>query len=273
MYVGYQAIFDENYFDALTFAAEHNFQYVQFDLNVPRFYLDQFDGGTIQNIRQVAEKKGVGISFHAPGDNVSLFSDYPLIRKGIIKHFSNIFGKAGLIGARHVTVHPGNFPSFKQSGASEDDFMKEYRDYFYEVFYQNLRQLSDVSGDTMLCVENFKFTDLTMDVLEKLFAEGSPIYLTWDLAKTYDVDLNRNQKVEAFMQKYQDRIREVHIHDVIKGFRSHQTVGTGDLDFKQYHDILMRADIAVTIEVRPREEACISRKVLNELIDAKQNQV
>jgi sugar phosphate isomerase/epimerase len=269
MNIGYQAVFDENYFDALNYAAQYGFQYVQFDLNVPRFYLDQLDEGALRNIRKAAEKNGVGISFHAPGDNVSLFSDYPLIRQGIMNHFSIILEKAGLLGARHVTVHPGNFPSFKKSGINEDDFMKQYRDYFSEILYQNLRRLADTSDDTLLCVENFKFTDLTMDVLEKPFAEGSPIFLTWDLAKTYDADLNRNEKVENFMRKHENRIREVHVHDVKKRFRSHQTIGTGDLDFKQYHDILMRGDIAVTIEVRPREEACISRKILNELIDAR----
>jgi sugar phosphate isomerase/epimerase len=265
MDIGYQAVYDEDYSDALDYAAQHGFQYVQFDLNVPRFYVDNLDETNLRKIRETAEKNKVAISFHAPGDNISLFSDYPLIRQGIINHFSKIFEKANLLGARHVTIHTGHYPSFNTSGSGNDDFEKKYAHYFADILYQNLYRLADVSGETLLCVENFKLTNVTMTVLEKVFAEGLPIYLTWDLAKTYDLQLNCNEKVEEFMRKHEDRIREVHIHDIKKGFRSHQTLGTGNLDLERYRSILSKPDIAITIEVRPREEAFISKKMVESL--------
>lgn len=55
------------------------------------------------------------------------------------------------------------------------------------------------------------------------------------------------------------RVREVHAHDITKGFKSHQVVGDGGIDFSRYTALFQRKDVAVTIEVRPREAAKVSR--------------
>jgi len=49
MKTGYHAVYENNFFEAIDYA----------------------------------KNKSVDITFHAPGDNVSLFCDYPLIRDGI----------------------------------------------------------------------------------------------------------------------------------------------------------------------------------------------
>ena len=41
--IGYQAVYDNLYLDALKYAKKNKFDYVQFDLNVPKFYLENLE--------------------------------------------------------------------------------------------------------------------------------------------------------------------------------------------------------------------------------------
>ncbi len=107
-----------------------------------------------------------------------------------------------------------------------------------------------------------------MSALDRIF-KATPLFLTWDIAKTYDRKLNCNHEVEDYMYKNVDRIKEIHAHDAIKDFRSHQTIGSGNIDFSKYYDIFMLPDVSVTIEVRPREEATASRIALLNILENK----
>jgi len=263
---GYQAVYDPDFYDALGFAADNGFDYVSFDLNVPRFYLDELTSDNLDQIRKMAARLGVGVAFHAPGDNISLFTDYPAARSGIIEHFSLILNQAARLNARHVVVHPGLHPVFKKSGMTDDDFTVEYADYFVSVLCGNLEKLASVQSQTMLCVENFGFNPLVARALEQLWAADAPVFLTWDIAKGYNRELERDEAVETFMRSHLSYIREVHVHDIKRGFRSHQTLGSGDLDFGPYLDLMRQPGLAVTIEVRPREEALESLHRLRELL-------
>lgn len=266
MKLGYQAVYDLNFFDAIDYANSNGFDFVSFDLNVPKFYIDNLSKEELENIKIYAEKKGVGLAFHAPGDNISLFSDYLSIREGILNHFAKIIKAAEFLNASHVTVHSGSYPTLKKVRAREDDFSKEYSYYFSNILYENLLYLSKVSKNVKVCVENFNFTTITMNVLEKLFSDTT-LFLTWDIAKTYDKDANCNKVVEEFMYKHRNKIKEIHVHDMIKGKKSHETVGSGDLDFFRYDNIFREDDKYVTIEVRPREEAKISKDKLIEILE------
>ena len=156
MLMGYHAVYDKSYREALAFAGENGFDYVQFDLNVPRFYIDTLSLKHIKEITSFSREIGVGISFHAPGDNVGLFSDYPEIRKGILKHFSCILEKANDLQARHVTFHPLMYPSFKRSDTGKNDIEDEYYDYYFNIFEVNLKTLAEHARNVKICIENFQ---------------------------------------------------------------------------------------------------------------------
>lgn len=267
MITGYQAVYDADFQDAILYAANNGFDYVSFDLNVPRFYIDRLEDRKLEEIRSQAENLGIGLAFHAPGDNISLYADYPAIRKGILEHFTYIIHAVERLHARHVTIHPGACPSLKQVNKHEDDFADENRDYFQTVLFDNLSYLANQTQNVLLCIENFNFTPMTIEVVEKLLADNEKLFLTWDIAKTYDIKLRLDKAVEDFMWKHIDRIREVHAHDIIKGFRSHQIIGEGGLDFSRYSSVFIRPDISVTFEVRPREAARLSKDRLITLLD------
>ncbi len=265
MIIGYQAVYDTGYLDAIDFAHANGFDFVSFDLNVPRFYLEQFSEQELSRIRSHAEAGQIGLAFHAPGDNVSLFADYPAVRRGILEHFTGIIERARLLNARHVTIHAGAHPSFKKSGAATDDFGAEHEDYYSNVLHENLATLCGHCRTVRLCVENYEFDALTMRTVEQVL-DDLPLYLAWDIPKTYDRELRCDADVQRFMLDHLDRLIEVHLHDLKRGLGQHQTVGQGDIDFRKYESVLLRPDIAVTIEVRPREEALISRQSILRLL-------
>ena len=239
---GYHAIYSADYYAGIDDAVKYGFDFVQFDLGVPQLFLDTLSDDELIKIRSYAEDKNVRITFHAPGDNVSLFCDYPLIRQGILDQFSVILDKANKLNARHITFHMGNYPVFKKHDDTDYTFNL---DHYADVLYENLTYLTERCGDVLVCVENSEIDELKLNVIEK-----SDVYLTLDTAKftddTYD-----------FYAKHRDRIRELHIHDRIKGFRSHQIVGSGMVDFSLFMQFI-NDDVYINHEVRPVEAAKIS---------------
>jgi sugar phosphate isomerase/epimerase len=255
--IGYQAVYDESYLDALRFAAHSGFDYVQFDLNVPHFSLHGMSASDRRLIRDAAGDLGVGLSFHAPGDNVSLFTDHHGIRQAILRHFADIIAAAEDLGARHVTLHPGLHPSFRAAGGAVDAFMLRYADYYAQVLADNLTQLAQGARGVLLCVENYGMDALAMDALERLFRDDTPVFLTWDVAKAAG-----HPEVVAFYRARREKIRELHLHDAIAGGQSHLALGQGEIDFDEALPLVLLDTVATTIEVRPREQAAASRQTL-----------
>ena len=256
MKTGYHSVYAINYFDGINAAAENSFDFAQFELGVPAFFLDALTAKSLKNIRNYAHEKNVEITFHAPGDNVSLYCDYPLIRQGILDQFKLILEKANILNARHLTIHSGNYSSYKKSGKNADGSFAP-PNYFEDVLCENINYLVDNAGDTLICVENHGFNETARNALRRLLAENNRLFLTLDAAKLY----GGNELIKEdymFFRENKDRIREIHIHDLIPCFRSHQTVGTGIVDFNLFKEFL-NEDVYLNFEVRPVEEAKISK--------------
>jgi len=241
---GYHAIYAADYYAGIDDAVKHGFDFVQFDLGVPQFFLNDISDTELINIRNYAELNNVRITFHAPGDNVSLFCDYPLIRKGILDEFSLILDKANKLNARHITFHTGHYPVYKKHDDIEYNFNLNY---YANILYENLTYMTDRCGDVLICIENSELDELKMRVLEKANTN-----LTLDTAKFTDDTFD-------FYVEHRDRIRELHIHDKIKGFRSHQIAGSGIVDFNLFTQFI-NSNVYITHEVRPIEAAEISRE-------------
>ena len=252
---GYHAIYTKDFFEGIDDACKNGFDFVQFDLGVPAFFLDGLTMSELNEIRTYAENKNVEITFHSPGDNVSLFCDPPLIRKGILDELKLILEKANLLNARHITVHAGIYSQFKKSGCKQDDSRSSY---YENVLYENLKYLIDHCGNILICIENHCFNQTVKNVIQRMIDEKNPLFLTLDTAKLYCGEPEVNQDDYVFFLEYRDFIREIHIHDMNKEFGSHQTVGTGTVDFKLFQKFY-NENVYVNFEVRPVELACASK--------------
>jgi len=255
MKTGYHAVYAKDYFRGIADAKTHGFDFAQFELGVPEYYLDGLSYAQLREIKNYAEGNGVELTFHAPGDNVSLFADYACVRKGNVEQFRRILEKANALNARHMTVHAGDTSAFKKSGGRGDDFLRAHAGYYEDVLYENLLDVLANAGDVLVCLENYKFNEIIMRAAQRLIDEGRGLWLTLDVAKEHEI---------AFYRRNRHVIREMHIHDINPAFGSHQTVGTGNIDFTQFKEFT-GPEVYMNFEVRPVEEAAKSKLALEEL--------
>ena len=251
MKTGYHVVYARDYFQGIDDAQAFGFDFAQFELGVPEYYLDGLPPTQLRAIRDYADGHGVELTFHAPGDNVSLFADYPCVRRGNLEQFKRILEQANLLHARHMTVHAGDTSAFKQSGHVDDDFLSAHAKYYEDVLYENLSDLITNAGGVLICLENYHLNEIIMRAAQRLIDEGRGLRLTLDVAKPYAYE---------FYRKNQSVIREMHIHDRNE-YGSHQTVGTGNINFaffKQFYG----PEVYLNFEVRPVEEAAKSKLAL-----------
>jgi len=252
MKTGCHVVYARDYFQGIDDARKYGFDFAQFELGVPAYYLDGLSSAQLKTILDYAEDKSVELTFHAPGDNVSLFADYPCVRKGNLEQFKRILEQANALKARHMTVHAGDTSAFKKSGQrSGDDFLRAHAKYYEDVLCENLSEVIANAGDVRICLENYRFNEIIMRAAQRLIGEGRGLCLTLDIAKPYDLE---------FYLKNKNAIREMHIHD-INEYGSHQTVGTGSINFaffKQFYG----PEVYLNFEVRPVEEAAKSKLAL-----------
>ena len=252
---GYHVVYARDYLEGIHDARAYGFDFAQFELGVPTFYLDGLSAARLREIRDCAQGNGVELTFHAPGDNVSLYADYPHVRQGNLEQFRRILDKANTLRARHMTVHAGDFSSFKQNGGRGDVFGETFAAYYEDVLCENLREVLKSAGDVLICLANYKLSAVGMRAAQRLIEEGQPLPLTLDAAKPYDCEFYCGNK---------SAIREMHIHDCGEAYGSHQTVGTGSVDFGLFRQFC-GPEVYLNFEVRPVEEAAKSKLALEAL--------
>ncbi len=262
---GYHSVYAETYFKGIDDAKRYGFDFAQFDLGVPAFFLDELTTDKLLEIKRYAHDSGVEVTFHSPGDNTSLFSDYPLIRQGLLDEFKLLLEKANVIGARHMTFHTGVYSKFKKSGQKATPF---YEEHYETILYENLKILIRASGDVLICVENHSLDDVARRVMQRLIDEKERLYLTLDIAKMYSSDNSLKKDDLAFFERNKDRIREIHIHDKNDKFGSHQCVGDGYVDFLLFEPFFS-PNTYLNFEVRPVELAKRSKDKLLEIFSVK----
>lgn len=261
MKTGYHAVYSKDFYEGIDDACKNGFDFAQFDLGVPTFFLDNLTNNELVSIRNYARDKKIEITFHSPGDNVSLICDYPLIRKGILDEFKLILDKANLLNARHITFHAGDYPQFKKSGCKIDD---SYSSYYEDIFYENLKFLTDNCGEVFICMENYDLNNNKRKVIKKFIDDKLPLYLTLDTAKLYSKNSEINKQDFDFFIQNKNYIREIHIHDLNTKFGGHQIVGTGFVDFQLFKQFI-NENVYLNFEIRPVEAAKQSKDILSQI--------
>ncbi|HOP09902.1 MAG TPA: TIM barrel protein [Oscillospiraceae bacterium] len=259
MKTGYHAVYAKDYIDGIDAAKANGFDFVQFDLGVPEFFLDRLTPDDLTRIREHAEEKEIDITFHSPGDNVSLFCDYPLIRQGILDQFKRLLEKADMLNARHMTFHTGDYPRFRKAGERSDE---SHTVYYEAVLYENLKMLIEAAGDVLVCVENTGLNAVSRSAVRKLINDTGKLFLTLDTAKMYK-NGTLIQDDYLFFEKHELFLREMHIHDINQN-GSHEFVGSGTVDFPLFKQFV-NENVWVNFEIRPVEAAKISKSKLFEL--------
>jgi sugar phosphate isomerase/epimerase len=264
---GYHVVYDKDIYDAIDFAGKHGFGYIVPDLMVPRFFPERFSPSERQHIRKVAESKEVSISYHGPSDYLSLGTLYPEVRQAVLDRMKSCIDLARDVGAQRFTIHVEPPFDFVFAGR-EGTFLRDHWTLYKEAMKQSLIELTEHAGkDVLLCVENNRLGKMAIEVLENLLAKGN-LFLAWDIPKSQNANGEPIVEVENFFKRHLGRVKECHLHDQKPGNYSHDTLGVGKIDFSHYLKLLLPQDVNFTLEIRPREDALKSLRVLKSMLSS-----
>jgi len=262
---GYHVVYDSDIYDAIDFASRHGFGYIAPDLMIPRFFPERYSQSERRRIREAAVSKGVSISFHGPSDYLNLGTLYPEVRRAVLKRMKLCLDLACDVGAERLTVHidpPFDFVFAGKKGTYLKDHWAMYKD----AIKQSLLELTEHCADILLCVENDRLGRMAIEVLEELLPTRK-IFLTWDVPKSHTITGEPIVEVENFLMRHLEKVKECHLHDQKPGKYSHDILGVGKIDFSRYLKILVPQGVHFTLEIRPRENALKSLKILKDMLE------
>jgi len=262
---GYHVIYDVDILDAIDFSSKYGFGYIVPDLMIPRFFPERFSQSERRHIQKVAASRNVSISFHAPSDYLNLGTLYPEVRRAILNRMKLSLDLARDVKAERFTIHidpPFDFVFAGRKGT----YLKDHWALYKNALKQSLLELAEYSrGAVTVCVENDRLSDMAMEVLEELLPTGK-LFLTWDIPKSHTDKGKPVTQIENFLMRHIERIRECHLHDQKPGKHSHDILGVGRIDFPHYLRMLVPQKVHFTLEIRPRENALKSLKILKDML-------
>jgi len=262
---GYHVVYDVDIYNAINFASRHGLGYIVPDLMIPRFFPERFSQSERRRIREAAASRNVSISFHGPSDYLNLGTIYPEVRKAVLNRMKLCLDFARDVGAERLTIHinpPFDFVFAGRKGT----YLKDHWTIYKDALKQSLLELAEHSqGEISVCVENDRLSRMAMEVLEELLPTEK-LFLTWDIPKSHTINGEPIVDVENFFMRHLKRVKECHLHDQKPGKPSHDILGAGKIDFSHYLRMLLSQDVCFTLEVRPREDALKSLKILKDML-------
>ncbi|MFW9793036.1 MAG: sugar phosphate isomerase/epimerase family protein [Candidatus Thorarchaeota archaeon] len=266
----YHVIYDETLEDALRYASSNDWTGIVPDIGVPTFSPDRIQSDERGRLRDLSHDLSIEWGFHAPGDDVSLFSTYLPVREGIMRYFKQVIDFARVLSVKptNLVIHAGNPPSFRKAGEKSDNFSSIHHDVYTQTFRKNLTELIEHGRPHVkIVLENVNWTPLVCEVLQNLFPTGLKICL--DIPKLYHPGFRLNESDWNFIQRNKGVIEVVHIHDYHPTLGDHQIVGEGVLDFERVLRFLeeLPTKPQYVFEVRPRESATQSLHNIGRLME------
>lgn len=254
----YHVIYDDSVLDALKYASENSWTGIVPDFNVPNFSPEKFSSTDREKFLEVSTRLNIEWGFHAPADDISLYSPYPPIRNGILDYFRQIidFIREVSTNPSNLVIHAGKPPSFRKAGERTNEFIEIHRDIYTETLFSSIASLIDYAHpDVAITLENHAWNYLTRGVIKSLISKGLKLCL--DIAKLYDSNqVLRDDDWKIFTDNY-EAIEVVHVHDWISELGSHQIVRNGSINFEPALQLLssLVQPAQYVFEVRPRTAA------------------
>lgn len=268
--ISYHAVYDHSIIDALYYAKVNGFAGVQIAVESPHLSFEKLSNSQCKKIRTVCEKQDLYLTIHAPDAIISLFTYNKHLKQGIFSYYNDLFNFAENIGAQLITIHLGEYTTFPTDTDPKIEIPDRDLKIYENTLHSNLRKLLILSNNRfIICIENYSFTALILDILQP-YLKQEELWLCWDLAKTFNLELKKNENLEKFFLKNIKSVKQIHLHDIDSYGKSHKVIGSGVIDFSYFFSKLEISNILdFCIEVRPRERAHESLLNLKRLINPK----
>ncbi|MFW9976888.1 MAG: TIM barrel protein [Candidatus Thorarchaeota archaeon] len=251
-------IYDKSLEDALQYASKSDWTGIVPDIGVPHFSPEKISQKSRKKLHELSESLGIEWGFHAPGDDISLYTTYSPIRSAIMSYFKEVIDLARDLSntMTNVVIHPGRPPSFRKAGDTEDAYVNENFSIYETTLFENLLELIEYARPNVnIALENNGWSPLIRHSIPSLIARGMRLCL--DIPKLYDTSLKLKKDDWRLFQQFSETIEVVHIHDYIPELGSHQLLGSGKIDFSESLNLFSRMEHPpqYVFEVRPREAA------------------
>lgn len=261
--IGFQAMFDfENALRAVEFGIKKGFSCVELNLSDPIFFPEKYS----PTLRGRLKNYLFPILIHAP-EGLSLFNLHQKSLNGTIERIYEIIDFAYEIGAKLLTLHMGGTFTFAIGGEkvwAHHILPHQYADTVKQALIKILEYAKD---KVPICVENaggFRYR-IVHQLLNELLSSNE-LWLTWDIGHTNELNGEDRDKENALFTKFINRVKEVHLHDNNGEWDEHNIPGMGNINFNYYFKLLYSVAPYYIIEVRPKERAVESLRVVKEML-------
>ena len=197
-------------------------------------------------------------SVHASICDINIASISDPVREASLKETEETVIAANKLDIDRVTIHPG-LSSMSVHGI-EDRYLKHAKDSM-----KALEKLSHEYGMT-LAIENmpdmYFFLGRTAKELNEI-VDGTDLGICFDIGHA-----NTAGQIDAMIETFGDRIKNIHIHDNKGKMDEHLTIGDGSIDFESVLSKLDFYDRNFVIESKTFESAVESQSRLESLFSS-----
>ncbi|MBD3388860.1 MAG: TIM barrel protein [Candidatus Altiarchaeales archaeon] len=232
---------------------EYGLDYVELTIEATRSYVSEV-------LSSRDELLGFGLPFtgHMPWC-FQFASPYGKVRRAFVEESLDVISAAAEFGIEIMTVHP--------------DFLKLRRkmEDIVSLTSESLTVLCDAarSHGIRICFENFERQHMSTDELQSLFELVPGLGFTLDVGHAV-MGAGNIDHARTLIQKFTDRLMNVHLHDNFGERDDHLPLGVGTIDYRGVVDELKSVgyDGGITLEVHSedRDYIKISRDKLSKLL-------
>ncbi len=216
---------------ALKFAEKNNVEYVEVMLEPPAIYTSENKKNFVDLCNSYSS---ITKQIHATLTDVSMCSYNINISRASVKSFIEAAEICEEVGAKILTVHPGNGHYLVSS----------IREYNRKQLINAVNELLDATAnlDVTICIENMtKETYMLGDEIEiEEFLSNlnrDDIFLTFDTAHASECNVN----FESYWEKFHKYVRNIHLADIGGEEKDlHPPLGTGKVDFQKFLNLVRK---------------------------------
>jgi sugar phosphate isomerase/epimerase len=196
--------------------------------------------------RDIVDSHNIKITVHSPLSDINIASYNDTIRRSSVKQIKNSIDLASSMEPGIVVVHPGHIPILGKK--FEQKILNNSKD--------SLNECSRYAEDrgVMLCIEN-------MPDIEGLL--GKDLYQLDKIVKeigafiTLDVGHANNMMFNIGEMLHSPLIKHIHLSDNDGSFDNHNSIGSGDIDFKSLFNELKKINYQGILVVEVKDPKAV----------------
>ena len=206
---------------------------------------------------QLIQSSDLTFSLHTGIADINVASSNELIRRASVDNLLAEMDSARRLGIDTVTIHPGII----------NLAVHDTREISLESANRSMKELDRAASELGLhaCIENMP----NFPVMLGIQAEELPSIIDGtDLSVCFDIGhANTSGQIDAMIDLFGDRIRNIHIHDNLGDRDAHLTIGDGNVDFAHVLKRLSGYSHRYIIECKSLESGVESQSRLRSMLD------